>query len=105
MVHTRISDKYIHFSFMYATEHILPVLPIKHLVNKVDEPTTPHKLETGIKPSVSNPHVLVCPCVLQKATSHVDTKALDMRHQSQKGFCGIFIGILQHQKRVPHLRS
>ena len=50
------------------------------------------------KPSVSNLHVLLCPCVVQKATADVDTKALNMRHQSQKGFHGIFVGIPQHQK-------
>ena len=33
-----------------------------------------------------------------KTTAHVGTKALNMRHQVQKGFCGIFVGIPQHQK-------
>ena len=31
--------------------------------------------------------------------SHVDTKMLNMHHQSQKRFLAIFIGIPQHQKR------
>ena len=31
------------------TDNILPVLPIKNLVNKVGEPTTPQKMETGTK--------------------------------------------------------
>ena len=29
---------------------------------------------------------------------HVETKALNMRHQAQKGFCGIFVGITPHAK-------
>ena len=83
---------------MYTIDHIFPVLPIKHLVNQYGEPTTPHKLATGTKPSVSNLRVLFCPFVVRKATENVDTKALNMRHQSQKGFLVIFVGILQHQK-------
>ena len=51
-----------------------------------------------MKPSVSHSRVLFFPCVVQKATSHVDKKALNMRHQAQKGFRGIFIRITQHQK-------
>ena len=50
------------------------------------------------KPSVSNLRVLFCPCVVQNSTAHIDWRALNMRHQSQKGFRGIFFGILQHQK-------
>ena len=37
-------------------------------------------------------------CVVRKANTHIGTKALNMRHQTQKGFCGIFVGITQHQK-------
>ena len=58
----------------------------------------PHKLATGTKPSVSHLRVLFCPCVVRKATAHVDTKTLNMRHQAQKGFRGIFVGIPEHQK-------
>ena len=32
MVHARVSDKYINRLLMYTTDHIFPVLPIKHLV-------------------------------------------------------------------------
>ena len=67
---------------MYLTDRVFPVLPIKHLVNQDVEPTTPQKLETGTKPSVSNPCVLLCPFVVQNATAHVYTKALNMCHQS-----------------------
>ena len=62
----------------------------------LEEP--PHKLETGMKPSVSRLRVLFFPCVVRKATAHVETKTLNMRHQAQKGFRGIFVGIPEHQK-------
>ena len=61
-------------------------------------PTRPHKLATGKKPSVSHLRVLFCPCVVRKATAHVETKTLNMRHQVQKGFHGIFVGIPEHLK-------
>ena len=98
MVHTGVSDKYIKFSLMYTTDDILPVLPIKYLVNQDSEPTTPHKLATTTKPLVSNRHVLVCPYVVRKETEHVNTKALIMHNKSQKVFRGIFVVIPQHQK-------
>ena len=98
MLHARFSDTYIHFSFMYTTDHIFPVLPIKHLVNQNSEPDTPNKLSFGTKPSVSNLCVLLCPCVVQKSTAHVDTNKLNIYHQSQKLFCRIFVEIPQHQK-------
>ena len=98
MVHARVSEAYIHFALMYTIDHVFPVIPIKDMINEDFEPTTPFKLATGTKPSVSHLCVLFCPCVVRKATSHVDKKALNMRNQAQKGFCGIFVGITQHQK-------
>ena len=83
---------------MYTTDHIFLVISIKHLVNQNGGTTTPHKLVTGMKPSVSNPRVLFCSCVVQNLTAHVDTKELNMSHQLQKCLRGIFVGILQHQK-------
>ena len=50
------------------------------------------------KPSVSHLRVLFCPSAVRKATAHVETKTLNIRHQAQKGFRGIFVGIPQHQK-------
>ena len=66
------------------TGHIYTALPIKHLVKKCGEPTTPNKLATDAKSSVSNLRVLFCPCVVQKATAHVNTKALNIFNQSQQ---------------------
>ena len=47
MVHVWVSDEYINFALMFMTDHIFPVIPMKHLVNQDGEPTTPHKLATG----------------------------------------------------------
>ena len=97
MVHARVLEVYIHFALMYTTDHIFPVLPIKDLINEDGDPKTPHKLETGTKPSVSHLCVLFSPCVIRKDTAHVETKTLNMRHQAQKGFHGICVGIPEHQ--------
>ena len=98
MVHARVPEVYIYFALMYTTDHIFPVIPIKYLINEDGNPTTPHKLATGKKPSLSHLCVLFCPCVVRKATSHVETKTLNMRHQAQKAIRGIFVGITEHQK-------
>ena len=68
------------------------------MINEVGDSTTPHKLATGTKPTVSHLRVLFYPCVVRKATSHVGTKALNMRHQAKTIFRGISVGIPQHQK-------
>ena len=98
MVHAKVSEAYINFVLMYTTDHIFTVLPIKDLINKDGEPDTPFKLATGTKPLVSHIRVLFFSCVVQKYISCVDKKALNMRHQAQKGFSGVFVGIPQHQK-------
>ena len=98
MVHARVSEAYIHFVLLYTTYHIFPVLTIKDMINEDGDPTTTFKLATGKKPSLSHLHVLFCPCGVQKATAHVGTTALNMCHQAQKGFCGIFVGIPQYKK-------
>ena len=98
MVHARVPEVYVHFELMYTADRIFLVLPIKDLINEDGDTTTPQKLATGTKPSVSHLRVLFCPCVVSKATAHVETKTLNMRHQAQKGFCSIFVGIPDHQK-------
>ena len=55
-------------------------------------------MATSTKPSVSHLRVLFFPCVVRTATAHVDTKTLNMCHQAQKGFRGIFVRIPEHQK-------
>ena len=86
MVHARVPEVYVHFELMYMTDHIFPVLPIKDLIKKDGDTTTPHKLATGTKPSVSYLRVLFCPCVVRKHMAHVETKTLNIHHQAQKGF-------------------
>ena len=98
MVHAQVSEVYIHFTLMYTVDHILPVLPIKYLINKDGNLTSPFELATGMKSSISHLRVLFCPYVVRKYTAHVGTKALNMCHQTQKGFCSIVFGIPQHQK-------
>ena len=78
--------EYIHLTLMYNTDHILTVLPIKHLVYQDGEPTTPQKLSTGTRYSVSNLRVLLCPCVVKNTNVHIEKNMLNMRHQSQKTF-------------------
>ena len=80
MVHARVPEVYVHFALIYTIDHIFPVLPIKYLIKEDGDPTTPHKLEKGMKPSVSHLRVLFCPCVVRKATAQVETKSLNTRH-------------------------
>ena len=74
MVHARVPEVYVHFALMYTTDHIFLVLPIKYLINKDGNPTTPHKLATGTIPLVSHLRVLFCSCVVREATAHIETK-------------------------------
>ena len=105
MVHARVPENYIHFALMYTTYYIFPVLPIKDLINEDGDPTTPYKLETGTKPSVSHLSVLFFPCVVRKATAYVETKTLNMRHQAQKGFLRNLRGNTTAPKMIPGLRT
>ena len=97
-VHARFSEAYIHFAFMYTTYKIFPLIQIKYLINEDGNLTTPFKLATGKKPSITNLLVLFCPCVVRTTTAHVEKKTLNMCHQEQKGFHGIFVRIPQYQK-------
>ena len=98
MVYARDLEAYIHFVLMYMTYNIFPELPIKYLINEDIEPNPPFKLATSTKRSISHLRVLFCPIFVKKSTAHVGTKLLSMRHQAQKCFCGILVGIPQHQK-------
>ena len=59
MVHARVFGAYVNFALMYTTDHIFLVLTIKELINEDGDPTTPHKLATGTKPSVSHLRMLL----------------------------------------------
>ena len=97
MMHARVLGEYIYFALIYKTGIIFPDLPIKHLVNHDGVPTTPHKLAAGTNLQYQT-YVFIFSFVLQKATSRIDTKELNIFHQSEKGFGGIFVGIPQYQK-------
>ena len=58
MVHARVLEANVHFALMYTADHIFLVLPIKDLINEDGEPTTPFKLATDTKTSVSHLRVL-----------------------------------------------
>ena len=94
---------------MYTTGHIFPVLASKYLIEEYGNPNTPFKYATDTKTLVSHLCMLFFPCVVQKATVHVGTRALNISLQAQKGFCGIFVGIPQHQRGylvyVPNTRK
>ena len=60
---------------MYTTDHIFPVILIKDLINEDGDPIIQFKLATGSIPSVSHLRVLFYPCIVQKATAHIGTKA------------------------------
>ena len=98
MEHAIVPEVYVHFTLMYTTDHIFLVLTIKDLIIEYGNPTTPHKMVTGTKPSLSHLRLLFCPFVVRKFTAHVETKTLNMCHQAQKGFRGIFVVIPEHQK-------
>ena len=53
MVNARVLEAYVHFSSMYTTDHIFPVLPTKYLINEYGDPTAQQKLATGTKSLVS----------------------------------------------------
>ena len=80
MVHAIVPEVYVHFALIYTTDHIFPVLPIKDLMNEDGDPTTPYKMATGTKPSVSHLRMLFFPCVVHKAMAHVKTNTLNMHH-------------------------
>ena len=58
MVHDRVPEVYVHFALMYTTDLIFTVLPIKDLINKNGDPTTPYTRTTGTEPSLSHLRVL-----------------------------------------------
>ena len=74
MVHDRVLEAYIHFSLMYTTDHFFPVLPIKDMINEGSDMTTPFKLATDTKPSVSYLRVLFFH-VLYRELLHTLTKS------------------------------
>ena len=78
---------------MFTADHIFLLLPFKDMINNYGGPTTSFQLATSMEPPMSHLRVLFCPYVVRKATEHDVTKALNIRHQAQKGFCGIFVGI------------
>ena len=90
---------------MYTTDHIFPVLPIKDLINEDGDLTTPYKLATGTKPSVSHLRVLFRPCVVWKATAHVEKKDVKHASASTKRVSWHLHGNTTTSKRIPSVRT
>ena len=79
-------------------DHIFTVLKIKHMVNQDGELTIPQNWQIVLNLHYKKHMFVFCPCLVQKATAYNDTNPLNVCCHSQKGFCGIFVGILQNQK-------
>ena len=94
MVHARVLEAYINFALIYTTDHIFLVLPIKYLINKDGEPTTPRHVR-NLHYHIYACYFFIC-CMESYYTQR--QKALSMHYEAQNGFCGIFVGISQHQK-------
>ena len=97
MVHARVPKVYVHFTLIYTTDHIFLVLPIKDLINKDGDPTTPHKLATGTKPSVFHLRLLFCPCVVRKAMEKITrvNETLNVSYLLQ-----VCMALLNHHPRL-----
>ena len=105
MVRAVFLEAYIHFVIMYTADHVFTVLPIKDVINKDGDQSTSSKLATGMKPSISHLRVSFCPFIVGKATKHVGTKALNMRHQAQNEFLRYLRWYSTEFKRVSYLCS
>ena len=80
MAHAQVLEAYINIALMYMLCHILLVLTINDLINEDGKPTTPFKLATGTKTSISHLRVLFFPFSVLKATAHVGKKAFKKCH-------------------------
>ena len=104
-----MAENYSHSALIYADLYALSVLPLKYLVNEKGEPCTLFELMNGEKPSVRHLRTLFCPVIVKKHTAMKDKKVVNMRHQAQKGYRGIFVGMPENQEGylcyVPSIRN
>ena len=78
---------------MYKSDHIFPVLPNKYLINEDGKPTTPFNLQ-----QVQNLQYRICVFIFFVCCTKLYCTCWDRGiKQSQNGFHGIFVGILQYQ--------
>ena len=85
MVHARFSEAYTYFALMYTTDHIFPVIPIKDLINKDNNPTTSFRLATSTKHSVSHLNVFFFHVLYGKILYFLQ-KGVKYESPSTKGF-------------------
>ena len=97
MVHARVPEAYVHFVLMYATNHIFLVLPIKGIIMRM----AIQQRHTNFQ-QVRNLQYDIYACyfvhVLYKSLRRTVRQTINMCHQAQKRFWGIFVGIPEHQK-------
>ena len=105
MVHAQVLEAYIHFTLMYTADHIFPLLPNKDLINEDGQLTMKFKFVTGRKPSISLFFFWFVCCTKIYCTCWY--KGVKYASPIAKVICGIFFGIIQHQKGylvyVPHI--
>ena len=90
---------YIHFALTYKTDHIFPVLRIKHLVDK-DSKTTIYYFKL-VQVQIIQYHIYACyfaHLLYGKLLQLLTKKVLNLIHQAQKDFRRIFVVITQQQK-------
>ena len=105
MLHAGVPEIYVHFALMYTTDHIFLVLPIKDLINKDGNPTTPYKMATGTKPSVSHLCVFILSvCFTESYGARCDK---DVKHASPiaKKVSRHLRGNTTASKRIPCIRT
>ena len=93
----RVEEKFNHFALINTAHVIMPVLPLRDLVNESGKQTTLVELMTGNKARISRILTLLCLVIVKKLTAQHKGKSLNMQHQLQKGFRGIFVGIPENQ--------
>ena len=72
MVFARVNDDYTHHALIFAAHHIIPVLPLKDLVNEQGDPVTPIELMTNKKAMIRHLRTLFCPCIIKKHTAQYE---------------------------------
>ena len=100
MVHVQVPETCIHFSFMYTAYYILPVLTIKEFIKKYGDPTTPFKLATDMKPSISYLRVLFFSMCYNKIYCKCWEKFIKHVSPSAKVFRGLFCWYSTESKSV-----
>jgi len=93
LIHIQLPDTFWYHAMVYAT-HIFNVLPLHGVKNKVDYPTAPYEIFFGKKPCIARFQVFGCPVINRHWKKHQSSQG----KQTERGYRGIFIGILTTNK-------